>query len=77
MAHGVPAAHPAHAANAAWLAPGIVTDRSDPKLAHIDGLNLSRAWMLEGHRIGPAEDDPRTAALRPPPTRMPPPRCPR
>ncbi len=31
-----------------WLAPGIVTDRGDPKLAHIDGLNLSRAWMLEG-----------------------------
>jgi hypothetical protein len=23
-------------------------DPSDPKLAHIDGLNLSRAWMLEG-----------------------------
>jgi hypothetical protein len=21
---------------------------SDPKLAHLDGLNLSRAWMLEG-----------------------------
>jgi hypothetical protein len=33
---------------AAWLAPGVVTDRADPKLAHIDGLNLSRAWMLEG-----------------------------
>jgi hypothetical protein len=32
----------------AWLAPGVVTDRADPKLAHIDGLNLSRAWMLEG-----------------------------
>jgi hypothetical protein len=31
-----------------WLEPGVVTDRSDPKLAHIDGLNLSRAWMLEG-----------------------------
>ena len=31
-----------------WLTPGVVTDRSDPKLAHIDGLNLSRAWMLEG-----------------------------
>ena len=28
--------------------PGVVTDRADPKLAHIDGLNLSRAWMLEG-----------------------------
>ena len=25
-----------------------MTDRSDPKLAHIDGLNLSRAWMLAG-----------------------------
>jgi hypothetical protein len=23
-------------------------DRSDGKLAHLDGLNLSRAWMLEG-----------------------------
>src|SRR6266536_2946605 len=23
-------------------------DPSDPKLAHLDGLNLSRAWMLEG-----------------------------
>jgi hypothetical protein len=31
-----------------WLPVGIVTDRSDGKLAHIDGLNLSRAWMLEG-----------------------------
>jgi hypothetical protein len=31
-----------------WLDPGIVTDPSDPKLAHLDGLNLSRAWMLEG-----------------------------
>lgn len=31
-----------------WLKPAIVTDPSDPKLAHLDGLNLSRAWMLEG-----------------------------
>ena len=30
------------------LAPALVTDRSDPKLAHLDGLNLSRAWMLKG-----------------------------
>jgi len=28
----------------AWLSPVSVTDRSDPKLAHLDGLNLSRAW---------------------------------
>lgn len=31
----------------AWLKIGVVTDRSDPRLAHLDGLNLSRAWMLE------------------------------
>lgn len=30
-----------------FLAPAIVSDRADPKLAHLDGLNLSRAWMLE------------------------------
>jgi hypothetical protein len=46
-----------------WLPPGVVTNRSDPKLAHIDGLNLSRAWMLEGiaHALG--TKDRRTAAL--------------
>ena len=27
-----------------WLTPVTVSDRSDPKLAHLDGLNLSRAW---------------------------------
>jgi hypothetical protein len=26
--------------------PAHVSDRSDPKLAHLDGLNLSRAWCL-------------------------------
>ncbi len=30
------------------LAPGIVKDRSDGKLVHLDGLNLSRAWCLKG-----------------------------
>ena len=30
-----------------WLPIAIVSDRSDPKLAHLDGLNLSRAWMLK------------------------------
>jgi hypothetical protein len=47
-----------------WLAPGIVTDPSDPKLAHLDGLNLSRAWMLEGIAAGLPEDDARIAGLR-------------
>lgn len=27
-----------------WLSPVPVTDRSDAKLVHLDGLNLSRAW---------------------------------
>ena len=27
-------------------APALVGDRSDPKLAHLDGLNLSRAWCM-------------------------------
>ncbi len=48
---------------AAWLPPGVVTDRSDPKLSHIDGLNLSRAWMLEGIAHGLAPDDRRVPAL--------------
>ncbi|HEY7740535.1 MAG TPA: DUF2891 domain-containing protein [Steroidobacteraceae bacterium] len=46
-----------------WLAPGIVTDRADPKLAHIDGLNLSRAWMLLGIASGLGEHDRRRRAL--------------
>ncbi len=28
------------------LAPANVSDRSDPKIVHLDGLNLSRAWDL-------------------------------
>ncbi len=47
--------------SASWLAPGVVTDPSDPKLAHLDGLNLSRAWMLEG--IAASAAGPRRAAL--------------
>ena len=41
-----------------WLAPVAVSDPRDGKLAHLDGLNLSRAWMLEGIAAGlPAGDD--------------------
>jgi hypothetical protein len=28
------------------LRPAMVTDRTDPKLVHLDGLNLSRAWCM-------------------------------
>jgi hypothetical protein len=58
----IPAGAPAPHAQA-WLSPGVVTDRSDPKLAHIDGLNLSRAWMLEGIAYGLPPHDARRAAL--------------
>ena len=34
------------------LEPATVADRTDPKLVHLDGLNLSRAWCWR--RIGPA-----------------------
>jgi hypothetical protein len=47
-----------------WLEPAVVTDRSDPKLAHIDGLNLSRAWMLEGIAHGLAPEDARGRVLK-------------
>ncbi len=47
-----------------WLEPAVVTDRADPKLAHIDGLNLSRAWMLEGIAHGLSQDDHRASVLR-------------
>lgn len=48
----------------AWLRPAEVTDRADPKLAHLDGLNLSRAWMLEGIASGLPAGDRRMRALR-------------
>lgn len=30
------------------MEPGMVKDRTDGKLVHLDGLNLSRAWCLKG-----------------------------
>jgi len=44
--------------------PEVVTDPSDPKLAHLDGLNLSRAWMIEGMAFGLPPDDFRQRGLR-------------
>jgi hypothetical protein len=50
--------------SAAWLTPAVATDRADPKLAHVDGLNLSRAWMLEGIAAGLPASDRRIAAVQ-------------
>ena len=36
----------AHGEPRALLEPAQVSDRGDPKLAHLDGLNLSRAWCM-------------------------------
>ncbi|MEO1661237.1 MAG: DUF2891 domain-containing protein [Pseudomonadota bacterium] len=46
-----------------WLEPGIVLDASDGKLVHLDGVNLSRAWALEGIASALPEGDLRIAAL--------------
>jgi hypothetical protein len=49
--------------NGKWLQPVVSPDPSDPKLAHLDGLNLSRAWMLEGIAAGLPKDDRRLPAI--------------
>ncbi len=49
--------------SADWLPVTVSPDPSDPKLAHLDGLNLSRAWMLEGIISALPADDPRRPAL--------------
>jgi len=46
------------------LQPATVSDRSDPKLVHLDGLNLSRAWCMRSiARALPANDPARSVLL--------------
>jgi hypothetical protein len=47
----------------ALLQPAIVTDRSDPKLVHLDGLNLSRAWCMRSIAASLPANDPARKAL--------------
>jgi hypothetical protein len=47
-----------------WLRPVTSPDPSDGKLAHLDGLNLSRAWMLEGIAAGLPNGDERITAIK-------------
>ena len=54
-----PAARDGGSYNIDWLPVVVSPDPSDPKLAHLDGLNLSRAWMLEGIISALPADDPR------------------
>lgn len=46
-----------------WLEQGVVLDASDGKLVHLDGVNLSRAWALEGIAASLPKDDARITAL--------------
>ena len=46
-----------------WLQPVVSPDPSDPKLAHLDGPNLSRAWMLEGIAEGLPKNDERLPSI--------------
>ena len=49
--------------NSNWLAPVAVTDPNDGQDAHFGGLNLSRAWMLEGVAAALPEGDERREVL--------------
>ena len=51
------------AATVEWLPVAVSPDPSDPKLAHLDGLNLSRAWMFEGIISALPANDSRRPAL--------------
>ena len=43
--------------------PAKVTDRTDPQLVHLDGLNLSRAWCMRSIATALPKDDPARKVL--------------
>ena len=47
----------------ALLTPATVTDRTDPQLVHLDGLNLSRAWCMRAVVAALPADDPARTVL--------------
>jgi hypothetical protein len=47
----------------ALLEPARVTDRRDPQLVHLDGLNLSRAWCMRSIAAALPADDPARKVL--------------
>jgi len=49
---------------ASLFAPAIVSDRSDGKIAHLDGVNLSRAWCWRGIAARLGKGHPAYAAIR-------------
>jgi hypothetical protein len=47
----------------ALFEPATVTDRTDPQLVHLDGLNLSRAWCMRSIAAALPASEPARAAL--------------
>jgi len=45
------------------LLPATVSDRTDPQIVHLDGLNISRTWCLEGVALALPENDPARRVL--------------
>ena len=43
--------------------PATVTDRTDPQLVHLDGLNISRAWCMRGIAAALPAADPARGVL--------------
>jgi hypothetical protein len=43
--------------------PAVVTDRTDPQLVHLDGVNLSRAWCMRSIAAALPKDDPARKVL--------------
>ncbi len=48
---------------ATLLRPALVTDRTDPKIVHLDGLNLSRAWCMRSIASALPRNDPARRVL--------------
>jgi len=48
---------------ASLFTPARVSDRADPHIVHLDGLNLSRAWSMTGVANALPPGDPRAVAL--------------
>jgi hypothetical protein len=55
---GLPNGEPAN-----LFTPATVADRTDPQIVHLDGLNLSRAWCMQGIASALLSDDPARSAL--------------
>jgi hypothetical protein len=49
---------------ATLFAPAQVSDRADGKIAHLDGLNLSRAWCWRGIARALGDEEPTSATAR-------------